>query len=44
MDFDVLILALVILMAVTVGAYIAKNELSPRPEPKVVKEYYHINF
>ena len=29
MDFDVLILALVILMAVTVGAYVAKNELSP---------------
>ena len=44
MDFDVLILALVILMAVTVGAYVPKNELSPRPEPTVVKEYSHINF
>ena len=44
MDFDVLIISLVILIEVTVGEYVAKNELSPRPEPKVVKEYYHINF
>ena len=44
MDFDVLILALVILMAVALGHMLLRMNFHFKQNSKVVKEYYHINF
>ncbi len=44
MNFDFLILALSIVLLITVGAYVYKNEFSPKPVPKSIIKYYHVNF
>jgi hypothetical protein len=44
MNFEYIVLGLSIILIILVGAYVYKNEFTPKPPPKPKIEYYHINF
>lgn len=44
MNYDILLLSLTIVCALTVGAYVYKKEFDAPPPPKPDIRYYHINF
>jgi len=44
MNYDILLLTLTIVCALTVGAYVYKKEIDTSPPPKPDIRYYHINF
>jgi len=44
MNYDILLLTLTIVCALTVGAYVFKKEIDKPPPAKPKIEYYHINF
>jgi len=44
MNYDILLLSLTIICALTVGAYVYKKEFDAPPPPKPDIRYYHINF
>ena len=44
MNYDILLLTLTIVCALTVGAYVYKKEFDTPPPPKPDIRYYHINF
>ena len=44
MNYDILLLSLTIVCALTVGAYVYKKEFDTPPPPKPDIRYYHINF
>ena len=44
MNYDILLLTLTIVCALTVGAYVYKKEFDAPPPPKPDIRYYHINF